>query len=90
MPALATYSLTGDPYIDGILGDAKWAVSSFTFSTPGSASYYGKRFAGRPTASAERFNPQNHTAAHRTLPLGSKLRVTNVRNGRSVVVEVNA
>jgi serralysin len=34
MPALATYSLTGDPYIDGLLGDVKWAVTSFTFSTP--------------------------------------------------------
>nr|WP_169780817.1 septal ring lytic transglycosylase RlpA family protein [Croceibacterium atlanticum] len=55
----------------------------------GIASYYGKRFAGRPTASGEAFDPQQHTAAHRTLPFGSKVRVTNPRNGRSVVVRIN-
>jgi rare lipoprotein A len=55
----------------------------------GIASYYGKAFAGRPTASGERFNPQHLTAAHRTLPFGSKVRVTNPRNGKWVVVRIN-
>lgn len=55
----------------------------------GVASYYGKRFAGRSTASGERFDPQGLTAAHRTLPFGSKVRVTNASNGRSVVVRIN-
>ncbi|BBC72553.1 RlpA-like protein precursor [Altererythrobacter sp. B11] len=55
----------------------------------GVASYYGKRFAGRPTASGEAFDPQDFTAAHRTLPFGSKVRVTNPDNGRSVVVRIN-
>lgn len=55
----------------------------------GVASYYGKRFAGRPTASGERFNPGHLTAAHRTLPFGSKVRVTNPDNGKSVVVRIN-
>ncbi len=55
----------------------------------GVASFYGQRFAGRPTASGERFNPQALTAAHRTLPFGSKVRVTNAANGRSVVVRIN-
>ena len=55
----------------------------------GVASYYGKRFAGRPTASGEIFNPGQMTAAHRTLPFGSKVRVTNPRNGKSVVVRIN-
>lgn len=55
----------------------------------GHASYYGKRFAGRKTASGERFDPQALTAAHRTLPFGSLVRVTNPRNGRSVIVRVN-
>ena len=55
----------------------------------GVASFYGRAFAGRPTASGERFDPQQHTAAHRTLPFGSKVRVTNSRNGRSVVVRIN-
>ncbi len=55
----------------------------------GNASYYGARFAGRPTASGERFNPAELTAAHRTLPFGSRVKVTNRRNGKSVVVRIN-
>ena len=55
----------------------------------GEASYYGHELAGNRTASGERFNPQAMTAAHRTLPLGTKLRVTNKANGRSVVVRIN-
>jgi len=55
----------------------------------GSASWYGKAFAGRPTASGEIFDPKKLTAAHRTLPLGSVVRVVNLKNGRSVLVRVN-
>jgi rare lipoprotein A len=55
----------------------------------GTASYYGRELAGNRTASGERFNPHGFTAAHRTLPLGTRLRVTNVANGRSVIVRVN-
>ncbi|MEA3010545.1 MAG: rare lipoprotein [Sphingomonadales bacterium] len=55
----------------------------------GMASYYGRELAGNRTASGERFNPNDLTAAHRTLPLGTKLRVTNVANGLSVIVRVN-
>jgi len=55
----------------------------------GVASYYGRELAGNRTASGERFNPRAMTAAHRTLPLGSKLRVTNKANGESVVVRIN-
>lgn len=55
----------------------------------GEASYYGDELRGRPTASGEGFNPDAYTAAHRTLPLGTRLRVTNVRNGESVIVRVN-
>jgi rare lipoprotein A len=55
----------------------------------GMASYYGRELAGNRTASGERFNPAGFTAAHRTLPLGTRLRVTNVANGRSVIVRVN-
>jgi rare lipoprotein A len=55
----------------------------------GTASFYGSELAGNRTASGERFNPHGLTAAHRTLPLGTKLRVTNVANGRSVIVRVN-
>ena len=55
----------------------------------GEASYYGKELAGNRTASGERFNPAALTAAHRTLPLGSKIRVINKANGRSVIVRIN-
>jgi rare lipoprotein A len=53
----------------------------------GVASWYGPGFAGRRTASGEAFNPREYTAAHRTLPFGSRVRVT--MNGRSVVVRIN-
>lgn len=55
----------------------------------GEASYYGGQLAGRPTASGESFDPAGLTAAHRTLPLGSTVRVTNLRNDRTVVVRIN-
>ena len=55
----------------------------------GEASFYGNELAGNRTASGERFNPRALTAAHRTLPLGSKIRVTNMSNGKSVIVRVN-
>ncbi|MDZ4306278.1 septal ring lytic transglycosylase RlpA family protein [Allopontixanthobacter sp.] len=55
----------------------------------GVASYYGKKFAGRRTASGEAFNPQHLTAAHKTLPFGTKVLVTNPRTGQSVTVRIN-
>lgn len=55
----------------------------------GSASFYGPGFHGRKTASGEVFNQNALTAAHRTLPFGTKLRVTCTTTGRSVVVRVN-
>ena len=55
----------------------------------GVASYYGRKFHGRPTASGERFDMNGFTAAHKTLPFGTKLKVTNTSTGRSVVVRVN-
>ena len=58
-----------------------------TAITGGVASWYGPGFAGRRTASGERFNPSEYTAAHRTLPFGSRVRVS--MNGRSVVVRIN-
>jgi rare lipoprotein A len=55
----------------------------------GAASWYGKSLAGRKTASGETFDPRDLTAAHRTLPFGSTVKVTNLANGRSVVVRIN-
>lgn len=55
----------------------------------GVASYYGRRFHGRLTANGERFDMNAMTAAHKTLPFGTRVRVTNPRNGKSVVVRIN-
>jgi rare lipoprotein A len=55
----------------------------------GKVSWYGPRFAGRTTASGERFDPQALTMAHRSLPLGAVVDVTNNANGRHVRVRVN-
>jgi rare lipoprotein A len=55
----------------------------------GVASYYGDRFRGRATASGENFDPDKLTAAHPSHPFGTRVRVTNLKNGRSVVVRIN-
>ena len=55
----------------------------------GTASWYGKDFQGKPTATGEPFDMYDFTAAHPKLPLGTYVRVTNVRNGRSAIVRIN-
>jgi rare lipoprotein A len=55
----------------------------------GHASYYANKFDGRPTASGESFQVDKLTCASRTLPFGTMIKVTNPRNGRSIVVRVN-
>jgi rare lipoprotein A len=53
------------------------------------ASWYGREFSGRRTSNGEVFNPDGLTAASRTLPMGSRVAVTNISNGRTVVVRIN-
>ena len=60
-----------------------------TMATTGVASYYHNKFNGRKTASGEVFSNNKLTAAHRTYPFGTYLKVTNVANGKSVLVKVN-
>ncbi len=55
----------------------------------GTASWYGQIFDGKPTASGEPYDMYDMTAAHLKLPMGSYVRVTNLRNGRAVIVRVN-
>ena len=74
------------PSLDSKLGIVRQA---FEAAGEGVASYYGRELAGNRTSSGERFDPAGFTCAHRSLPLGTKLRVTNVANGRSVIVRVN-
>ncbi len=59
------------------------------FLQSGMASWYGPGFHGRRSASGERFNQNAMTAAHRTLPFGTQVRVTNINNGRSAIVRIN-
>jgi rare lipoprotein A len=55
----------------------------------GTVSYYGEEFHGRKTASGEIYNMYAYTAAHKSLPFGTKIQVTNVENNRSVIVRIN-
>jgi rare lipoprotein A len=79
--AVAALVLTGT--CAGISGAEAKSIQS------GGASWYGPGFHGKKTASGERFNTRALTAAHRSLPFGARVRVTNERTGRSVVVRIN-
>lgn len=65
------------------------APSQSTMTETGLASWYGSRHHGKRTASGEVFNQEKFTAAHRTLPWGSRVKVTNLANGKSVEVRIN-
>ena len=67
----------------GLYSGATW------LSGTGKASWYGDKFHGKPTASGQKYNMNELTAAHKTLPFGTKVKITNHRTGKSVVVEVN-
>lgn len=85
----------GAPPLDQLPGEPRFANLVEASLRPvrqvltGLASWYGPGFHGARTASGERFNAQDMTAAHRSLPFGTQVRVTNLRNGRSVVVRIN-
>lgn len=77
----------GNPYeIDGIW---YYPAVDYNYRETGIASWYGPKFDGKPTANGEVFNQYEVSAAHRTLPIPSMVRVTNLENGRSIVVRVN-
>src|SRR5262245_21393013 len=65
------------------------APSQPTLVETGLGSWYGRRFHGKLTANGEVFDPEKFTAAHRTLPWGSRVKVTNLTNGKSVEVRIN-
>ncbi|MFN4195866.1 MAG: septal ring lytic transglycosylase RlpA family protein [Thermosynechococcus sp.] len=65
------------------------AMGPIRMQLTGLASWYGPGFHGARTANGERFDQEALTAAHRTLPFGTRVRVTNLQNGRSVVVRIN-
>ena len=83
-------SARGNPPFYEVFGQRYHVMqTSAGFSERGVASWYGKKFHGRPTSSGVPYNMHAMTAAHKTLPLPTRVRVTNLRNGRSVIVMVN-
>ena len=74
---------------DPVLRETPTLRETYETIGQGEASYYGHELAGNRTANGERFNPSALTAAHRSLPMGTRLRVTNMSNGRSVIVRIN-
>ncbi len=81
VPGSRPYTVNGKPYYP--------LKSAHGFVEEGVASWYGPGFNGRKTASGERYDQEDMTAAHKILPLGTRVRVTNDRNKRSVVVRIN-
>ena len=81
------YFKVGNPY--QIFGVSYFPQNYEDFEEIGTASWYGDDFHGKKTANGEIYNMGSMTAAHPTLPLPSMIRVTNLHNGKSVVVRVN-
>ena len=77
----------GSPY--EVRGVWYYPERNLSYDETGIASWYGDEFAGKPTANGETFNPAIVSAAHKTLPMPSAVRVTNLENGRAMVVRVN-
>jgi rare lipoprotein A len=77
----------GAPY--QIKGAWYYPAEDYEYSETGIASWYGPNFHGKKTANGEIYNQNDLTAAHRTLPMPSAVRVTNLENGRSIVLRIN-
>ena len=77
----ASYEVNGERYYP--------LPSSYGFTQTGKASWYGKKFHGRPTASGEIYNMYGKSAAHKTLPLGTYVKVTNLSNKKMTIVHIN-
>jgi len=86
----STRSKSGNPSSYVVMGKRYYVMDEARgFAQRGVASWYGRKFHGRKTSSGEIYNMYAMTAAHKTLPLPSLVRVENLENGRSVVVKVN-
>ena len=70
-------------------GGGSTSKSSGKHATSGKASWYGGKFHGRLTANGERYNKNGISAAHKTLPFGTEVRVKNLNNGKTLVVRIN-
>ena len=83
----STYYKVGNPY--QINGAWYYPAENWSYDETGVASWYGPQFDGKLTANGETFDQWQVSAAHKTLPMPSIVRVTNLENGRSLVVRVN-
>jgi rare lipoprotein A len=79
----------GSMLVSGCSGLERSETKEGLRTATGVASYYGDEFSGRITASGERYDPNKLTAAHRSYPFGTRVRVTNLDNGKSVLVRIN-
>lgn len=86
--ALRAESAGGEPSGGPSPLEERFAGQRSLHDQRGKATYYGDQFAGRSTASGERYDPRAFTAAHRTLPFGTIVRVVRIDGSRSVVVRV--
>lgn len=84
VPIIGLSSCVGNAKPNGTAQDGPRVVRTLR----GFASYYGPGFEGERTASGRRFDSDEMVAAHRTLPLGTLVRVTNLENGRSVILRI--
>ena len=90
VPVNEPKSATGNPPSYSVFGKTYYTLDSAAgYEATGSASWYGRKFQGRRTSSGETFDTLKLTAAHPTLPIPSYVAVTNLENGRRVVVRVN-
>jgi rare lipoprotein A len=81
------YYKVGEPY--AVKGETYYPREDYSYDETGIASWYGEGFHGGTTANGETFNKDELTAAHKTLPLPTLARVTNLDNGKSIVVRIN-
>ncbi len=90
IPKLEPRSAKGNPRSYVVNGKRYYVMpSAKNYRKKGIASWYGKKFHGRSTSSGEKYNMYAMTAAHKNLPLPSYVRVTNLKNNRSIIVKVN-
>lgn len=90
VPKVEPFSKSGNPESYVQFGKRYWVLPSpYGFVQRGKASWYGKKFHGRRTSSGEEYDMYAMSAAHKTLPIPTYARVTNLDNGRSVVVRIN-
>lgn len=94
--AISSHSYSGVVEGHSSINTSKWMMEenptiqqTLAYASTGVASWYGPGFYGRPTASGEIYQPGTFTVAHRSLPLGTQVRITNLNNGRSAVARVN-